>query len=133
MKKFHLEIVTPDGLCFSGEVESLLVHTTEGDVEFLAGHTDYFASVTLGRARLLIDGEVRFASVNGGFVSVKDGKVQLVCTTLEFKDEINLDRALLAKEKAEASLNDAKDKLAEERAEAKLARALNRIRVANMK
>ena len=40
MKSFKLKIVTPDGLAFDSEVESLLVRTHDGDVEFLAGHID---------------------------------------------------------------------------------------------
>ena len=39
MKSFHIEIVTPDGIEYEGEVESLLVRTDDGDVEILAGHT----------------------------------------------------------------------------------------------
>ena len=35
MRTFHLEIVTPDGLSYDGEAQSLLVHTTDGDVEIL--------------------------------------------------------------------------------------------------
>ena len=52
MKSFNLKIVTPDGLCFDSEVESLLVRTDDGDVEFLAGHIDYMASLGTGRARI---------------------------------------------------------------------------------
>ena len=57
MRTFHLEIVTPDGRAFDGEAESLLVHTTEGDVEILCGHMDYLAAIGTGRARILVNGE----------------------------------------------------------------------------
>ena len=69
MKPFHIDIVTPDGLAYSGQVESLLVKTDDGDTEILCGHADYMASVGTGRARLIIDGKARYASVNGGFRS----------------------------------------------------------------
>ena len=49
MKEFHLEIVTPDGLIFDEQVESLLARTDDGDVEFLAGHIDYMASLGTGK------------------------------------------------------------------------------------
>ena len=52
MKEFHLEIVTPDGLQFDGMVESLLVQTDDGCVEFLAGHIDYVTALGIGRARI---------------------------------------------------------------------------------
>lgn len=133
MKAFHIEIVTPDGLEYDGQVESLLVRTNDGDVEILAGHTDLLAALDVGRARLLIDGNPRFASVNGGFLSVKNGKVRLCAITFEFADQIDLKRAQAAKEKAEAAIKSANDDRAELVAKAKLARAASRIKVASMK
>ena len=133
MRAFHIEIVTPDGLDFSGEVESLLVRTDDGDVEILAGHTDLLASVSTGRVRILQNGQSRFASVNGGFLSVSNGKVRLCAITFEFADQIDLKRAEAAKERAESALRSAKDERDERVAKAKLARAASRIKVANMK
>ncbi len=133
MKAFHIEIVTPDGIEYQGEVESLLVRTDDGDVEILAGHTDLLASIGVGRARIIVDGKKRFASVNGGFLSVKGGAVQLCAITFEFADQIDLKRAEAAKERAEAAIKSAADDRAERVAKAKLARAATRIKVASMK
>jgi F-type H+-transporting ATPase subunit epsilon len=128
MRTFHLEIVTPDGLAFDGEAESLLVHTTEGDVEVLRGHMDYVAAVSVGRARVLANGEERVASCSGGFLSVSGGAVRLVAVTFEFAEDIDEKRALAAKERAERAIANAKDRQAKKIAEAKLARALSRLR-----
>ena len=84
MKPFHLLIATPDGLCYDGEAESLLVRTDDGDVEILAGHTDLLASVGIGRARIRINGNDRYASAAGGFLTVARGEVKLVAITFEF-------------------------------------------------
>ena len=133
MKAFHVEIVTPDGVQYDGQVESLLVRADDGDVEILAGHTDLIAPVGVGRARLLIDGKPKFASVNSGFLSVKDGKVRLCAITFEFADDIDLKRAEAAKAKAEAAIKSAANDRDERLAKAKLMRAASRIKVANMK
>lgn len=133
MRAFHINIVTPDGPSFDGEVESLLVRTDDGDVEILAGHADFFAAIDTGRVRLLIDGKPRFASANGGFLSVKAGNVTLCAITFEFADQIDLKRAEEAKARAEAAISAAKDERDERIAKAKLARAASRIKVANMK
>ncbi len=133
MKAFHIEIVTPDGLEYDGEVESLLVRTDDGDVEILAGHTDLLAAIDTGRARIIVDGKKRFASVNGGFLSVNGGNVRLCAITFEFADQIDLKRAEAAKARAEAALKSAKDDRDERVAKAKIARAASRIKVANMK
>ncbi len=133
MRSFKLEILTPDGAKFSGECESLLIRTVGGDVELLAGHTEYFAALGTGRARIILGGEKRLASVSGGFLSVKDGAVSVVATTFEFADEIDLVRAQAAKERAEALASSAEDDKTLLLAKAKLKRALSRISVAQTK
>ena len=133
MRAFNIEIVTTDGLEYSGEVESLLVRTTEGDIEILAGHTDFLASLATGRARLIIDGKTRLASTSGGFLSVKGGKVHMCATTFEFAEDIDLKRAEAAKARAEAALSTARDDREERIVRAKLMRAASRIKVASTK
>ena len=133
MKPFHIEIVTPDGLAYNGEVESLLVRTDTGDVEILANHSDYIAAVDTGRARLIIDGQKRFASVNGGFLSVQNGEAKLVAITFEFADQIDKARAKAAKEKAEEAIKSAQSKNEIDIAKAKLMRAVSRINVSELK
>ena len=132
MKEFRLEIVTPDGLVFDDAVESLLVRTNDGDVEFLAGHIDYMASIGTGRARIKQDGKDRFASVSGGFVTVKRGVVNLVAITFEFRENIDLDRARAARDAAKSAISSSNDDKVIRLAKAKLARAVNRIDVAEM-
>ena len=132
MKSFNLKVVTPDGLIFDSPVESLLVRTDDGDVEFLAGHIDYMASLGTGRARIKQDGKDRFASVSGGFVTVKGGEVNLVAITFEFRENIDLERAKAARDEARAKLSASTDDKSLKLAQAKLQRALNRIGVAEM-
>lgn len=132
MASFHLEIVTPDGLAFSGEADSLLVHTDDGDVEIMAGHMDYMASVSTGRARVSAGGVSRFASCSGGFLTVTHTGVKLAAVTFEFADDIDVERAERAKERAEAKLAEAKDDREINLAKARLERALTRIKVARM-
>lgn len=132
MRNFHLRIVTPDGLVYDGEVKSLLVRTDEGDVEFLAGHTDYFAHLGVGRARLALGEGERYGAVNGGFVSVECGSVTLAAITFEFAENIDVSRAMLAKKNAEAALASTKEEKMLVAAKAKLLRAINRIDVADL-
>lgn len=132
MKSFRLKIVTPDGLAFDGDAESLLIRTDDGDAEFLCGHADYIASVGTGRARIITGGVSRFASCSGGFVSVTSGVVSLTAVTFEFAEDIDVKRAERAKAVAEAKIQNAKDKRELELAEAKLKRALSRINAADL-
>ena len=102
-------------------------------MEILRGHADYIAAVDIGRARIIANGESKLASCAGGFLSVTKGEVRLVAVTFEFAETIDVNRARAAKERAEAAIANAKDRKAGQIAEAKLARALNRIHVSQMK
>ena len=133
MNPYHLEIVTPDGLEFSGEVESLTVKTDDGDVEILKGHADLLATVATGRVRIKTADKTLYASASGGFLSVSSGEVKLVAITFELAGDIDVERAEAAKARAEDALRNAKDDRDVKLAKAKLARAMSRISVAEYK
>ena len=133
MRKFEIEIVTPEGLAFSGEAESITLRADTGNVQIMAGHTDYIATLDTGKLVIRADGEDRIASSSGGFVSVKGGKVKVVVISLGFADQIDVERAENAKIKAEERLRNAKTDAEIEIAKAKLKRAISRINVSKLK
>lgn len=133
MNSFNIEIVTPEGAVYSGQCQSIILRTPEGDVEILSGHTDYLAALDTGEVRIKTEEGVRYASASGGFVSVCKGDVRVIATTFEFADQINEERARRAKEVAEARLRDAKTDMEIRRATAKLKRAASRIKVSELK
>ena len=114
-------------------IESLLVNTSEGTVEFLAGHIDYVTALGIGKIRIKENGKDRFASVSGGFVTVSQSEVKLVAITFEFAENIDIDRAKLAKQRATDVIATSKDSKAVEIAKLKLQRALSRIKVYELK
>ena len=133
MRSFKLNIVSPDGPVFSGDAERLLVRTTDGDIEILAGHTDLFATLGTGRIKITSADGAKYGSASGGFLTVKGGEVTLATVTFEFADAIDEERAERARERAEEAIRTAKDDRALNAAKAKLARAINRINVSNLK
>lgn len=131
MSSFHLQIVTPDGLYYEGEAEKLTVRAADGNVTILPKHINYVVPLGMGEARVSIDGSVRKAACIGGMLAVKDGAVKLIATTFEWQEEIDLDRAKRAMEKAKSRMEStgiSKDDFL--LAQAKLRRALVRIGVA---
>jgi len=131
MSTFHLKISTPDGLKFDGEVERLRVRMIDGDVSLLAHHMDYVSAVGAGEAAILMaDGQTRNAACIGGMLAMIDNEANLIATTFEWAEEIDLERAKRAKEAAQARIaaakNDARELML---AQAKLQRALVRIGV----
>ena len=131
MNTFHLTISTPDGMLFDDEVTSLRARMIDGDVGILPNHAKYVSAVGEGEALIrLPDGQTRRAACIGGMLSVMDNKARLIATTFEWAEEIDLDRAKRAKERAEQRLAEMQaDRREQKVAEAKLRRALVRIQV----
>ena len=131
MRSFPLKIVTPDGMQFDGFAQELIVRTTTGDLGILAGHTNCVAPLGMGEALVMVDEVKRYAACIGGMVSVVGGEVNLVPTTFEWSDKIDVDRAKASKERAETVQQDKSASQTDVRmAEARLKRALIRTNVA---
>lgn len=131
MSTFILEIVTPDHLAYSGEVESLTVRGVEGDLGILPGHIPMVTPLQVAPLVIKTGKKTSQIAVNGGFVEVRKDKVVVLAESAEAAEEIDLQRAQAAKERAERRLANA-DKQAEidyRRAEMALQKAINRINV----
>ena len=99
MATFHFELVSPDKIAFSGEVDQVDVPGAEGDFGVLAGHAPLIAIIRPGIMTVMAGGEQTKIVVLGGFAEVgPDGLTVLadVATSLE-----DLDRASLQKQIAE--------------------------------
>ncbi len=133
MKTFSLTIGTPDGLLFSGEVERVMCRSITGDLAILADHCNFCTALGMGGAYIrLEDGTQRDAACIGGMITMMDGKAHLLATTWEWEEDIDVERAKAAKERAEQRLADSS--LSEKEAaiaQAKLNRALVRLSVKN--
>ena len=104
MTGFPLKIVTPDGLAFDGMAESLTVRTVTGDMGIMAKHADCVAPLGMGQATLVVNGQKRYAACIGGMVSIIGGVVNLVPTTFEWAEEIDVERAEASEKRAQAVL-----------------------------
>ena len=105
MATFHLQIVTPDRKAYDAQAERIIVRTVNGDVCILSRHIDYVTPLGIGEARVTDDkGNVRRAACAGGMLSVANNVVRVMATTFEWEDEIDLDRAKAAQEKAQQKL-----------------------------
>ena len=134
MSAFNLKIVTPDGLIYDGQVEKLIVRTIGGDVCILARHIDYVAPLGMGQAIVEANGKRRSAACIGGMLSVSGGEVNLVPTTFEWADAIDVERAQRAYDRADKILHDSNASDTDiALAQARLHRALVRKSVAAFK
>ena len=130
MNTFNLKIVTLDGIEFDADVLSVVVRTEVGDVCILHGHTDYVAPIEIGKVKIKDASGEKIGACAGGFVSVSGNEVRIVATTFEFAEDIDVERATKAKEKAETRMKDTENSKI---AEIKLKKALLRLEVSQNK
>ncbi|KOP71829.1 F0F1 ATP synthase subunit epsilon [Cytobacillus solani] len=130
MKTIKVSVVTPDGPVYESDVEMVSTKAESGELGILPGHIPMVAPLQIGAVRLKTQGKTDIVAVSGGFVEVRPDKVSILAQSAEQADEIDVDRALRAKERAEKRLNDQKRESVDfKRAELALQRALNRINV----
>ena len=129
---FQLSIVTPEKVVFEGQVVSLLVPGMEGYLGVLSNHAPLITALQPGKIEFQDDQDkIQIFSVSGGFVEVSGNRATLLADTAEHCEEIDIDRAQTALEKALKALQD-KEKAGETSTpEAKEAarRAANRVRI----
>lgn len=130
MAQFTLEIVTPDRKFFEEEVDMVVVRGVEGDIGILKNHTPLVTPLDIGRIKIKQNDKTREAAIAGGYVEIRKHKTTIITDSAEWPDEIDLERAKAAKERAEKRMN-SESELDLVRAQVALRKALNRINVAN--
>lgn len=125
------EVITPEGLVYSGEVNMVVVPGEVGEIGILPLHAPLVALLTVGVLRVKIGDKWEYVAVHGGYVEVKEDKVIVLADAAEIASKIDVERARAAKERAEKMMKEARE--GEENffeAQDDLKRALTRLRVA---
>lgn len=130
--KIRLDIVTPDRMVYSEDVNMVIARATDGDLGVLPGHAPLIAGLTIWPLRVKTDEGEQQLAIGGGFIEVRPQKITILATSAELPDEIDVKRAEAAKERAESRLKGGQD-IDVQRAEAALRRAMTRLRVAASK
>jgi F-type H+-transporting ATPase subunit epsilon len=132
MAKILLEVVTPERIMMSQEVDSVVAPGSEGEFGILPGHIHFLSSIIPGELRYKSDSNTECMAVMSGFAEVSDDKVSILVDAAERAQDIDLERAQQAMERARERM--AKEREAEDidflRAETALKRAIARLKVA---
>ncbi len=124
-----MKIITPSGLYKSCDVEAVHVKTVEGELTLLPNHVPIVAMLATCKLSLRFQGVYKDYAIGGGMLHLHDNHIHLLTDSVESKDEIDIERANRAKERAEARLLNRADYIDTKRAEIALKKALNRVHV----
>jgi F-type H+-transporting ATPase subunit epsilon len=102
----RLELVTPERLLLSEEVDEVVAPGYEGEFGVLPEHTQFLAILNIGLLRYRKGSETRVLALGGGFAEVTPERVVVLAETAERAEEIDVDRARRARERAEAALKE---------------------------
>ena len=135
MAQIHLEVVTPTGPVVSEEVDIVTAPGVGGEFGVLANHAPFLSTIKTGTLSYKKDKVTKYLMVFGGFSEVSNNKITFLVESAEFGQDIDVERALRAKERAEKRLAQAQqstEKINRVRAEAALQRAMARLRAAEL-
>ncbi|MGG3561257.1 F0F1 ATP synthase subunit epsilon [Neobacillus rhizosphaerae] len=134
MKTIKVNVVTPDGPVYESDVEMVSTKAQSGELGILPGHIPLVAPLAIGVVRLKKDGKTELVAVSGGFLEVRPDQVTILAQTAEKASDIDVERAIKAKERAEQRMHDQHaEHIDFRRAELALQRAINRLAVSEGK
>ncbi len=130
MAEMKLEIVTGEGLVYSGDVEVLVAPGIEGELGILPHHAPLLTMLQPGEIRIVVEGQEEYMVISGGFLEVLANTVTILADTAERADEIDEERAQEAVQRAQERLTGQLTAQDLERALASIRRAQARVQVA---
>jgi len=134
-QQIHLEVVTPAGAVVSEDVDIVNAPGYGGDFGVLANHAPFLSTIKIGLLTYEQGNDRKSLMISGGFSEVSNNKITFLVESAEAGSDIDVDRAMKAKERAEKRLAQAAaqdDTFNQVRAEAALQRALARIKASKI-
>jgi len=132
--RIQFEVVTPERLVISEEVDEISAPGALGYFGVLPGHTPFLTTLGVGELGYRVGSQWRYLAITWGYAEVLPNKVTMLAQTAEMAEEIDIERVERAKRRAEERLHEWSTRGADidfERASAALQRALIRLQVAS--
>jgi len=133
MPEIHFKVVMPNVKKLDKEIDSAILPGVEGDFEVLPGHAPFITKLRAGVIKYTVGQENDFLAIHEGFVTVENNTIMILTEECEHKQEIDIHRAEVAKERAEKRIanKSSETDIDYRRAEAALHRAVARISAVN--
>jgi len=130
---FQLEIVTPEKKVVDEKAEEVQIPGKNGYLGVLAGHAPLITELAVGEIKYRSGSEKELLAVAWGFAEVLPDKVTILAETAERPQEIDVDRASKAKDRAQQRLTSGDTNVDVDRALNALHKAETRLEVAQQK
>jgi len=124
---FELKIIEPDGMFFEGEGEFLEFTSVEGQMGVYKNHIPLTTILEPCVVKIHANGEKKKAAVLGGFIEIQKERITILAEDANWPEDIDVERAKAAKQRAEERLSKRESSTDIVRAEAALKRAMARI------
>ena len=134
-QQIALEVVTPNGAVVNEDVDIVNAPGYGGDFGVLANHAPFLSTIKIGILTYETGKKRENLMISGGFCEVSNNKITFLVESAEFGKQIDVDRAMKAKERAEKRLAQAAssdDSVNIARAEAALQRAITRLKLSKV-
>jgi F-type H+-transporting ATPase subunit epsilon len=130
---FQLEIVTPEKKVVDTAAEEIQIPGMNGYLGVLPGHAPLITELAVGEIKYRADGKEQLLAAAWGFAEVLPDKVTILAETVEKPEEIDVDRARKAKDRAQQRLTSGDTNVDVDRSLDALAKAETRLEVAEGK
>lgn len=127
-KTIKLEVVTPEKVVLTADVEAIKVPASLGYLGVLPNHAPLVTGLQVGVITFKQNGKTNKMATSGGFMEVVNNKAVVLADTAELGDEIDLQRAMAARDRAKQRLIERHPGIDLARAEVALRKALTRIK-----
>ena len=130
MGVIKFKIITPKGLFYEGEADIINLPLTKGMTGILPSHFPLVSTIEIGELVFRYKGVSRTLAISGGVLHVQKEETLILANSIEFKEDIDLDRAKESEKRARERIEKKDSTLDIKRAEIALRKALNRIKIA---
>jgi len=133
MANFHLELVTPERLVLSEDVQAVRAPGIDGSLGILAGHAPLLTQLTIGLIKITQpNGKEELFATTGGFMQVSREKVIILADSAENANEIDLERERAEATRMRQALEVPGSNIDAEKLRQDLDAVMNRIQVAQL-
>ncbi len=127
-----LKIISPDGIFYDGRMLSVIMPTSDGQLEFLPYHEEMVAAIITGELKYKTEDEKwHIAAVGGGVAQTANNRCLVYVDFAEKPEDIDKNRAKAALDRAKEQMRQKKSLEEYKLSQASMARALTRLRVAD--